>query len=81
MIVTDELEQVQRVLEQVQRVLEQVQRVLEQVAGKTGTCTGSRIEIPEHGSGSKLLFFFCTINKQRINENETNNNNQTMHEI
>jgi hypothetical protein len=30
--------------------------------------TGNGIELPEHGSGSELFFFFCTINKQRINE-------------
>jgi hypothetical protein len=41
------------------------QRVLEQVPG-------NRIKIPEHGSGSELLFLFWTINKQGINENETN---------
>ncbi len=42
---------------------------LEQV--QSGTWTGSRIEIPEHSSGSESLFFFWTMNKQRIDENET----------
>ncbi len=45
---------------------------LEQV--QSGTWTGSRIEIPEHGSGSELLFFFWTMNNQGIDENNKRNN-------
>ncbi len=53
-----------------------------QMTGTTGTWTGSRIEIPEHDSGSELLFFFWTMNKQRIDENENNKiNNRTMNKI
>ena len=43
--------------------------------------TGNGIEIPEHGSGSELFFFFCTLNKQRINENENTTNDQAMNKI
>jgi hypothetical protein len=61
-------------------VLMMVTDGLEQV--QSGTWTGSRIEIPEHGSGSELLFFFWTMNKQRIDESENNKiNNRTRHKI
>jgi hypothetical protein len=43
--------------------------------------TGSRIEIPEHGSGSELFFSFLNKIKQRIDENENKINNQTMNKI
>ncbi len=45
---------------------------VEQQVLKRVTVNG--IEIPEHGSGSELLFLFWTINKQGIdgNENKTN---------
>ncbi len=50
--------------------------------GTTGTWTGSRIEIPEHGSVSDLFFFFWTTNKQRIDEDENNKiNDRTMYKI
>jgi hypothetical protein len=35
-----------------------IQRVLEVVAGATGASSVNGIEIPEHGSGSELFFFF-----------------------
>jgi hypothetical protein len=47
--------------------------------GTTGTWTGSRIEIPEHSSGSELLFSLLNNNKQGIDENANNKiSNQTM---
>jgi hypothetical protein len=55
-------------------MLKQVARVLEQV-------TVNGIEIPEHGSGSELLFFLLNKKQAKINENETKTNNRTKNKI
>jgi hypothetical protein len=59
-------------------VLMMVKDELEQV--QSGTWTGSRIEIPEHGSGSELFFSFDQWKNKELMRMKQQNN-RTMHKI